>query len=269
MNEKRRALTILDLKEMKTRGKKITCLTAYDASFGCLLDSVGIDVVLVGDSLGMVIKGEKSTLSVTVDEMIYHTRSVAKAVKRAWLIADLPFMSYSTLEQAASNAGRLMSEGYASMVKLEGGRRCADIIRHLTEQGIPVCAHLGLTPQSIHQLGGYRIQGREQDAANKMIEDACILEKAGASMLVLECIPRGLASDISQKISIPTIGIGAGENCDGQVLVLHDMLGIGQQPLPKFTKNFLAGEQSIEAAVKAYRQAVQSVEFPGQEHGFE
>lgn len=269
MSENRRTITILDFQEMKRRGEKITCLTAYDASFSHLLDQAGVDVVLVGDSLGMVIKGDESTLSVTVDEMVYHTRCAAKAIKRAWLVADLPFMSYSTPEQAALNAGRLMREGYASMVKLEGGRRCAEIIRHLIGQGIPVCAHLGLTPQSIHQLGGYRIQGKEPDTAAQIIEDARILEKAGAGLLVLECIPRDLASEITRNLSIPTIGIGAGDCCDGQVLVLHDMLGVGLHSIPRFAKNFLAGESGIEAAVKSFINAVRAGDFPGSEHGFE
>ncbi|MGH8550358.1 MAG: 3-methyl-2-oxobutanoate hydroxymethyltransferase [Methylococcales bacterium] len=269
MNDKTRALTILDLLEMKQRGEKITCLTAYDASFARLLDEAGIDAVLVGDSLGMVIKGDESTLSVTMDEMVYHTRCVAKGIRRAWLIADLPFMSYSNSGQAALNAGRLMREGNARMVKLEGGRRCAEIVKHLTEQGVPVCAHLGLTPQSIHQLGGFRVQGKDRDTAEHMIEDARILAQAGAGSLVLECIPRGLASEISRSLKIPTIGIGAGNSCDGQVLVLQDLLGIGLHRRPKFAKNFLAGESGIDAAVKSYIKAVRAGEFPGLEHEFE
>ncbi|MCI0733737.1 MAG: 3-methyl-2-oxobutanoate hydroxymethyltransferase [Methylococcaceae bacterium] len=269
VDDKPRALTILDLLEMKQRGQKITCLTAYDASFGRLLDQAGIDAVLVGDSLGMVVKGEESTLSVSMDEMVYHTRCVAKATQRAWLIADLPFLSYSSSDQAALNAGRLMREGNSRMVKLEGGRRCAGIVKHLTEQGIPVCAHLGLTPQSIHQLGGFRVQGKDRDSADRMLEDARILEAAGAGLLVLECIPRELASEISRNLKIPTIGIGAGNSCDGQVLVLQDLLGIGLHPTPKFAKNFLCGESGIDAAVKSYIKAVQAGEFPGLEHGFE
>lgn len=269
MNDKHRALTIFDLLEMKQRGEKITCLTAYDASFGRLLDETGIDAVLVGDSLGMVVKGDESTLSVTMDEMVYHTRCVAKGAQRAWLIADLPFMSYSNSDQAALNAGRLMREGNARMVKLEGGRRCAEIVKHLTEQGIPVCAHLGLTPQSIHRLGGFRVQGKDRNSADQMIEDARILEEAGAGLLVLECIPRELASEISRNLKIPTVGIGAGNSCDGQVLVLQDMLGIGLHRTPKFAKNFLAGESGIDAAVKSFIKAVRSGEFPGQEYGFE
>ncbi len=262
-------MTILDILEMKQRGEKITCLTAYDASFSHLMDEAGIDVILVGDSLGMVIKGENSTLPVTVDEMVYHTRCVAKSIERAWLISDLPFMSYSNPDRAALNAGRLMSEGHARMVKLEGGRRCAEIVQQLTEQGIPVCSHLGLTPQSIHQLGGYRVQGKDREAADRMIEDARILEEAGARMLVLECIPFDLAAEISRSLTIPTIGIGAGNFCDGQVLVLYDMLGVGLHRTPKFAKNFLAGESGIDAAVKAFIQAVKTGLFPGDEHGFE
>ncbi|MGR9106592.1 MAG: 3-methyl-2-oxobutanoate hydroxymethyltransferase [Gammaproteobacteria bacterium] len=269
MHEKGRALTVVDILEMKQRGEKITCLTAYDACFSRVLDQAGIDIILVGDSLGMVIKGEASTLSVTVDEMIYHTRCVSKGIERAWLIADLPFMSYANPDQAAFNAARLMREGEARMVKLEGGRRCAEMIRMLTEQGIPVCGHLGLTPQSIHQLGGFRVQGKDPDSAELILEDARILEDAGATLLVLECIPRDLAAVISKALKIPTIGIGAGNSCDGQVLVLHDMLGIGLHRTPRFAKNFLAGEPGIEAAVKAFIQAVRSGQFPALEHGFE
>lgn len=254
---------------MKQRGEKITSLTAYDASFSRLMDQAGIDIILVGDSLGMVIKGEESTLSVTVDEMVYHSRCAAKKLERAWLIADLPFMSYSNPDQAAMNAGRLMREGNARMVKLEGGRHCAESIRHLTEQGIPVCSHLGLTPQSIHQLGGFRVQGKDREAADRMLEDARILEQAGARMLVLECIPGDLAGAISRTLTIPTIGIGAGHSCDGQVLVLHDLLGIGLQRTPKFANNFLIGQNGLDGAVKAFIEAVKSGQFPGPEHGFE
>jgi 3-methyl-2-oxobutanoate hydroxymethyltransferase len=269
VNDKRRALTILDFLEMKRQGKKIVCLTAYDAAFARVLDETGIDVVLVGDSLGMVVKGEDSTLSVTMDEMVHHSRCVAKAIAHAWLITDLPFMSYSGLEQAAYNAARLVREGKAQMVKLEGGRRYAEIVRNLTEQGIPVCAHLGLTPQSIHQLGGFRVQGKDRATAERMIDDARILEQAGAGLLVLECVPRELASEISKSLSIPTIGIGAGNECDGQVLVLHDLLGVGLQRTPRFAKNFLLGVNSVDAAVKAYIDSVRKGEFPGAEHAFD
>jgi 3-methyl-2-oxobutanoate hydroxymethyltransferase len=269
MNTKHRALTILDLFEMKKRGEKITCLTAYDASFSRVLDEAGVDVILVGDSLGMVVKGEPNTLSVTVDEMAYHSRCVANGMSRAWLVVDLPFMSYANPDEAAHNAARLMREGHARMVKLEGGRRFADVVKHLTGQGVPVCGHLGLTPQSIHQIGGFRVQGKDRDAAERMIEDACILEEAGAGLLVLECIPRELACEISRNLSIPTIGIGAGESCDGQVLVLHDMLGIGLQRTPKFAKNFLAGQNGIEGAVKSFIKEVRAGEFPGRDHGFD
>jgi 3-methyl-2-oxobutanoate hydroxymethyltransferase len=268
-NTKSRPLTILDLLKMKQRGEKITCLTAYDSVFSHVLDEGGVDIVLVGDSLGMVIKGEETTLSVTVDEMVYHSRCAAKGIHRAWLVTDMPFMSYANRDQAALNAARLMREGNARMVKLEGGRRFAETIRHLTEQGIPVCAHLGLTPQSIHQLGGFRVQGKDRAAADEMVTDARILEEAGAGLLVLECIPRDLAAEITRNIKIPTIGIGAGSSCDGQVLVLYDLLGIGLQRTPKFAKNFLAGQGDIGAAVKSFVKAVRSGEFPGPEHGFE
>lgn len=269
MSESRRALTILDLLEMKKRAEKVASLTAYDASFGRLLDQCGVDVVLVGDSLGMVIQGEDSTLGVTMDEMVYHARCVAKRIDRAWLIADMPFMSYANPERAAINAGRLMSEGNARMVKLEGGRRCVEIVRHLSEQGIPVCAHLGLTPQAIHQLGGYRMQGKDSKSADRILADALLLEEAGALMLVLECVPNELAAKITRSLKIPTIGIGAGISCDGQVLVLHDMLGVALQRLPKFAKNFLDGQASIEAAVKAYVEDVKAGRFPAPQHGSE
>ena len=268
-NDQSPALTILNILEMKGRGEKIACLTAYDASFARVLDTAGVDVVLVGDSLGMVIKGEENTLSVTMDEMVYHARCAAKGIHRAWLVVDLPFMSYCNSEQAAVNAARLVREGHARMVKLEGGARCIEIIRYLTNQGIPVCAHLGLTPQSIHQLGGFRVQGRDRQAAENMLVDAKHLEEAGAGLLVLECIPRDLAAEITRQLKIATIGIGAGISCDGQVLVLQDMLGIHSDRTPRFAKNFLVGEKSIDAAVKSYVNAVRSGDFPKQEHGFD
>ena len=269
MECKDQAVTVQALLGMKKRGETIACLTAYDASFSRLLDQSGVDIILVGDSLGMVIKGEQNTLSVTMDEMVYHSCCVAKARKRAWLIADLPFMSYSSLPQAAKNSARLVREGYAQMVKLEGGGRCADTIQYLVEQGIPVCGHLGLTPQSIHRIGGFRVQGKDPEVAARMKEDAVAIEEAGADLLVLECIPRGLAAEITRSLSIPTIGIGAGEACDGQVLVLQDMLGMGAEKKPRFARDFLADTGRLEAAVKSYVKAVREGEFPATEHAFE
>jgi 3-methyl-2-oxobutanoate hydroxymethyltransferase len=254
---------------MKRAGEKIVSLTAYDASFARVLDQAEVDVILVGDSLGMVVQGRDSTLPVRLDDMVYHSACVARGAQCALIMTDLPFMSYQmNREQALGSAGRLMQEGGAHMVKLEGGAPMVDTVRFLVERGIPVCAHLGLTPQSVHQLGGYRVQGREQAAAQQMRDDALAMQAAGASALLLEMVPRALAKELTAMLEIPTIGIGAGVDCDGQVLVLHDMLGI-YQPSPKFAHNFLAGEDSIDAAVRAYVEAVRGRTFPGPEHGFD
>jgi len=262
-------VTLSAIKEMKRRGEKITCLTAYDYSFAALLDRAGIDMIMVGDSLGMVMQGNETTLPVSLAEMVYHCRCVARGATRALLIGDLPFMSYQESPQRAlASAGRLMQRGGAQVVKLEGGEPMAETVRFLTERGIPVCAHLGLTPQSVHQLGGYRVQGREAAAAARIRHDAKVLQQAGAGLIVLEAIPAELARAITAELEIPTIGIGAGPDCDGQVLVLHDMLGIYPRPSPKFSKNFMHGAASIEDAVKRYIAAVKSGEFPGPEHSF-
>ncbi|MDO8597445.1 MAG: 3-methyl-2-oxobutanoate hydroxymethyltransferase, partial [Sulfuricaulis sp.] len=251
------------------RGEKITCLTAYDYSFASLLDRAGIDMVMVGDSLGMVMQGHDSTLPVSVADMVYHSRCVARGVNRALLIVDMPFMSYQQSPQhAMASAGRLMQKGGAQVVKLEGGEPMAETVRFLTGRGIPVCAHLGLTPQSVHQLGGYRVQGRETTTAERIRRDAKLLQEAGASLLVLEAVPSELARTITAELEIPTIGIGAGKDCDGQVLVLQDMLGIYPRPSPKFSKNFMTGAAGVEAAVTAYISAVKSGSFPGPEHSF-
>ena len=220
------AVTLTTLQRLKEDGEKIACVTAYDASFTSLLEQAGVDVLLVGDSLGMVLQGHDSTLPVTMDDMIYHSACVARAGRSALRIVDMPFMSYATVAQALDNAARMMREGGAHMVKLEGGRHLLDTVRALTEHGMPVCAHLGLTPQSVHQLGGYRVQGRDQASAVRLLEAARLLDEAGASALVLECIPRRLAKQITAAVAMPTIGIGAGLECDGQVLVLYDLLGI-------------------------------------------
>lgn len=261
-------VTIETLRAMKRAGEKIACLTAYDYSFARVLDRAGIDVVLVGDSLGTVMQGHDSTLPVQMSDMIYHARCVAPACERALLIVDMPFMSYQqSREQALGNAGRLMQEGRAQVVKLEGGAPMIDTVRFLVERGIPVCGHLGLTPQSVHQLGGYRVQGREAAAADQLRRDALALEAAGAAALVLEAVPAELARTVSGELGIPTIGIGAGKDCDGQVLVLPDMLGV-YEPAPKFVKNFLRGHDSVQAAVGAYIEAVRTGTFPGPEHTF-
>ena len=262
-------VTIATLKGMKHAGEKIACLTAYDYSFAALLERAGLDLVMVGDSLGMTMQGHDSTLPVSVAEMIYHTACVARGVKRALLVGDMPFMSYQkNPEQALANAGRLMRRGGAQVVKLEGGAPMAGTVRFLVERGVPVCGHLGLTPQSVHQLGGYRVQGREAADAERIRSDARALEAAGASLLVLEAVPAALAKTITQELSIPTIGIGAGPDCDGQILVLQDMLGIYPRPSPKFSKNFMEGAASIEDAVKNYVAAVKGRAFPGPEHSY-
>lgn len=260
-------ITINTLKEMKKNGEKIACLTAYDAAFSKILDQSNVDVMLVGDSLGMVLHGEDTTLKVTMNDMIYHTGLVKSACNHSLVISDMPFMSYSTPAQALGNASRLIREGGAEVVKLEGGEKFADTIRHLNNHGIPVCAHLGLTPQSIHKLGGYHVQGEDKETADRILKDARILTEAGASILVLECVPHKLAADITRTIPIPVIGIGAGSECDGQVLVLYDILGISGRKL-RFSKNFLESSPSIPAAIENYVAAVKSGEFPGKEHQF-
>lgn len=259
-------LTHLDLLAMKQRGEKIACLTAYDASFSALCDEVGIDVILVGDSLGMVIQGQSTTVPVKLDEMVYHTRCVANACTRALIIADLPFMTYATPEMAAQNAARLIQDGGAQVVKLEGAK--IEIIEFLVAQGMCVCGHLGLLPQSIHQLGGYKVQGKIEATAQKLLDDALKIQNAGAAILILECVPAELARKITEQLTIPVIGIGAGNACDGQVLVLYDMLGISTGKRPLFSKDFLSGSCSIEHAIENYVQAVKNGDFPTSEHGF-
>lgn len=259
-------LSINDLVAMKRCGEKISCLTAYDASFSTLIDSIGIDVMLVGDSLGMVIQGRTTTLPVTMDDMVYHTRCVSHVRRRAFVIADLPFMSYATPLMAAENAARLMQAGGAQMVKLEGAR--IDCVSFLVDQGIPVCGHLGLLPQSINQLGDYKVQGKERLEAEKIIADAHQLEQAGAGLLVLECVPAELAKKVSTQLAIPVIGIGAGIDCDGQVLVLYDMLNIGVSKRPRFSKNFMQDAADIGQAIAAYHSAVKQSQFPASEHSF-
>ncbi len=261
-----KVLSILDLIAMKQSGEKISCLTAYDATFSQLIDQAGIDVMLVGDSLGMVIQGKESTVPVTIDEMVYHTQCVVNSRKRTFVITDLPFLSYATVKMALHNAARLMQKGGAQMVKLEGAH--SHIIKALVEFGVPVCGHLGLLPQSINQLGVYKVQGKNQADAEKIIEDALMIERAGATLLVLECIPAGLAAEITKTLSIPVIGIGAGVDCDGQVLVLYDMLGISVGKRPRFSKNFMQTSADITAALHQYHQAVKQAEFPALEHCF-
>ena len=260
-------VTISKLQEMRQVGEKIAVLTAYDASFAALMDQAGVDVILIGDSLGNIVQGETSTLPVTIEHMVYHTSCVAKGQASAFLIADMPFGSYSTPEQAMQNAAQLMRAG-AHMVKLEGGAWLAETVKFLVERSVPVCAHLGLLPQSVHTLGGFKVQGKSTESAQTLINDAKALQDAGAQLLVLEAIPSELGKKVTESIQIPTIGIGAGPDCSGQVLVMHDMLGAFPGRSPKFVKNFLSGQSSIEEAFKCYVQEVKTGKFPGPEHCF-
>ncbi|MCP4696050.1 MAG: 3-methyl-2-oxobutanoate hydroxymethyltransferase [Gammaproteobacteria bacterium] len=261
-------LTLTQLQKMKAAGEKIACLTAYDASFAGLLEAAGVDVLLTGDSLGMVIQGHDSTLPVTVEDMIYHCAQVRRGSRDTLLIVDMPFMSYASPAGALENAARLMREGHAQMVKLEGGAWLADTVHLLVERGIPVCGHLGLTPQSVHQLGGYRVQGRKKADADRIRADALALQGAGASLLVVECVPASLGIDITFALDIPVIGIGAGSGCDGQVLVLYDMLGITPGKRPSFSKDFMEDAGSVKAALEAFVNAVKTGAFPAREHTF-
>lgn len=262
-------ITISTLQRMKAAVEKIAVITAYDAGFTRLAEAAGVDVILVGDSLGMVVQGHATTLPVTVEQMVYHTELVTRVSRRCLIVADMPFMSHGTCDQALDAAGKLMKEGGAHMVKLEGGRAQVDTVRHLTERAVPVCAHLGLLPQSIHQLGAYRVQGRDSESAKGLLNDARRMQDAGAQMLVLECIPALLAQEITNALDIPVIGIGAGVACDGQVLVLHDVLGITPGKPPSFSKNFMPEAESIEAAIKVYVDAVRDGNFPTPEHAFQ
>jgi 3-methyl-2-oxobutanoate hydroxymethyltransferase len=266
---KSETVTIRTLAKMKAAGEKIASLTAYDASFAALLDNNGVDLVLVGDSLGNVIQGHATTVPVTMDDIVYHTRTVARGLKRAFLMADMPFMSYPTPEIALHNAARLMQEGGAMMVKLEGSGRQADIVAYLNENEVPVCAHLGLRPQSVYKLGGYPLQGADKAAARQMLRDAQLLEKAGADMILLEKVPSALAKAITAKVRVPVIGIGAGVSVDGQILVLYDALDISSGRRPKFARNFMDGAGSPAAAVAAYVKAVRDGSFPAAEHRFD
>jgi len=256
------------LREMRQAREPIACLTAYDASFAELVDRAGTDVVLVGDSLGMVIQGLDTTVPVTMDDMIYHTRCVARGLRRAFLMADMPFMSYTTPPQALDNAVRLMQEGGAMMVKLEMGRGQVGIVEYLAKQDIPLCAHLGLKPQSVHKLGGFKVQGRDQQAAENMLEEARALERAGADTLLLECVPNALGAAIRDAVQIPVIGIGAGPDVDGQILVLYDVLGITRGRMPRFVKNYMTGRDSPLEALRAYVRGVKDRSYPAPEHCF-
>lgn len=262
-------VTLRTLATRKRAGEKFAVLTAYDAGFAAVAEHAGVDVILVGDSLGMVFQGHSTTLPVTMADMIYHTRAAAAGCSRALLMADMPFMSANTPEQALANAGRLLQEGGAQIVKLEGGGAQAETVYRLAQHGIPVCAHLGLQPQSVHKLGGYRVQGRGADDASAMLEDARALQQAGADLLLLESVPRALAQEITDEAQVPVIGIGAGPDCDAQVLVLYDVLGITPGRPPKFARCFMDGRNTIAEAIEAYVQAVKEGSFPSAEHCFD
>lgn len=262
-------VTIHTLRKMKQAGERIGMLTCYDATFARLLDGVGVDVLLVGDSLGNVIQGEKTTLPVTVDQMIYHLRAVNRGVQRAHVVGDMPFMSYqASVDEAVKNAGRLVAEGGAEAVKLEGGAEFEDVIRKIVRAGIPVMGHIGLTPQAVHRMGGYVIQGRDEEKAARLIADAKALEEAGCYSLVLEGIPTEVATEITSQLSIPTIGIGAGPVCDGQVLVIYDLLGMDPSFSPKFVKRYAQLHEVIGGAVRTYLDEVRGGAFPSEAHSF-
>lgn len=256
------------LQKMKSEGVPIACLTAYDASYAVLVDAVGTDVVLVGDSLGMVIQGHDTTVPVTVDDIVYHCRTVARGLRRAFLVADMPFMSYTKPGMALDNAVRLMQEGGAMMVKLEGGDDQVEIVEHLARHDIPVCAHLGLKPQSVHKIGGFKVQGRDPDKAKEMITAAKRLQDVGADIVLLECVPNEVGKLITESLDVPVIGIGAGPDVDGQILVLYDILDITQGRTPRFVKNFQSGNDSPLAAIAAYIGEVKNGEYPAPEHCF-
>jgi 3-methyl-2-oxobutanoate hydroxymethyltransferase len=262
-------ITVPHIVKMKQRGEKITCLTAYDYSFARILDEAGVDMLLVGDSVGCVVQGNHNTLAVTMEEMIYHTRTVVRGCKRALVIGDMPFLSYqASKEQALQNAGRFLKEAGAEAVKLEGGMAVRETIAALVSAGIPVMGHIGLTPQSLHQFGGYKIQGRDKARRDAVLRDAVAVEEAGAFSVVLEGMPLGLAQEITERLTIPTIGIGAGVHCDGQVLVIHDMLGLFDDFTPRFVKRYADLKRTITGAVKDFIGEVKEQKFPTEEHSF-
>lgn len=269
MPDEHKPLTVPELREFKAANRKVAVLTCYDALFARLLDGV-VDVLLVGDSLNQVIAGHETTLSATLDQMIYHAAAVRRGTARSLVFVDLPFLSYQvTVEEALRNAGRVMKETGAQGVKLEGGEWMAGTIRALVRAGIPVMGHIGLTPQSVHQLGGYRVRGRERAEADRLRADAKFVEEAGASSIVLELVPAALAAEISRSLTIPTIGIGAGPGCDGQVLVLHDMLGLNEGFAPKFLKTYADLAATVRISARAYADDVRTGRYPGKEHSFE
>lgn len=261
-------VTVSTLRAMKSAGEPIACLTAYDASFAFLVDEAGADLVLVGDSLGMVVQGHDTTVPVTVADIIYHSRSVARGLRRAFLVADMPFMSYTTPVQALDNAVRLMQEGGGMMVKLEGGAGQVRIVEHLAKHDIPVCAHIGLKPQSVHKVGGFRVQGRDGAQARQMLDDARALENAGADIVLLECVPSEVGKAVRDSVAVPVIGIGAGPHVDGQILVLYDALGVTQGRVPRFVRNFMEGAGSLADGCASYVRAVKDRSYPSPQHCF-
>ena len=261
-------VNISTLRKMKQDRQPIACLTAYDASFAALVDAARTDLVLVGDSLGMVVQGHATTVPVTVDDIIYHLLAVARGLQRAFLVADMPFMSYTNPNQALGNAVRLMQDGGAMMIKLEGGQGQIGVVEYLARHDIPICAHLGLKPQSVHKIGGFKVRGRDVDEAGEIVDSARQLQDAGADIILLECVPSELGRKVSNELSVPVIGIGAGPDVDGQILVLYDVLGITQGRMPRFVRNFQEGCDSSLAALKSYVSAVKGREYPAPEHCF-
>lgn len=266
-SERRKPVTLPGLIKMRDAGEKITMLTTYDASFASLMDRCGVDMLLVGDSLGNVIQGRDTTLPVRLDDMVYHTECVARGNQTAMLVSDLPFGTYPDPQTSYQSAVKLMQAG-AHMIKLEGGAWLADTVQFLSQRGIPVFSHIGLTPQYVHQLGGFKVQGKGADAAERMKSEALLLQQAGASLFLLEAIPASLGKDLTQMLAVPTIGIGAGPDCSGQVLVMHDMLGVFPGKTARFVRNFMNGQPTIEAAIRAYVAAVKDQSFPAPEHCF-
>lgn len=261
-------VNVATLRKMKADGEPIACLTAYDASYAVLVDAAGTDLVLVGDSLGMVIQGHETTVPVTVGDIIYHTRNVARGLRRAFLVSDMPFMSYTDPDQALRNAVQLMQEGGAMMIKLESGESQVEIVRHLARHDIPVCAHLGLKPQSVHKIGGFKVQGRQPGDGKRMVDSARRLQDTGADIVLLECVPNEVGAAVTDALEIPVIGIGAGPGVNGQILVLYDILAITQGRTPRFVRNFMQGFDSPLEAIRAYVRAVRDGSYPAPEHCF-
>lgn len=261
-------VNVATLRKMRQEGQPIACITAYDASYAQLVDRAGVDVVLVGDSLGMVIQGHDTTVPVTVDDMVYHSKMVARGLNHAFLMVDMPFMSYTSPEQALENAVRLMQEGGAMMIKLEGGEGQIEIVQHLARHDIPVCAHIGLKPQSVHKIGGFKVQGRDPDHASEMVRAAEQLQSCGADIVLLECVPNELGQAVTEALDVPVIGIGAGPKVDGQILVLYDILGITLGRTPRFVRNYTPGTDSPLEAIANFVQSVRDGSYPGPEHCF-